>query len=118
MARRESYLEAWCVKLARAKGIVVAKLTEVDGIPDRIFFFPGEPEIVEFKQPKKRGTGLQAKTQPWYRKQLTEAGYRVTYCETREQFLQLLKERLEKHVSGRSSTKLGTRRDGRVARGS
>lgn len=89
---REGPLEAWAVSYARFRGIVVAKLKECDGIPDRIFFMPGgHPIVVEFKQQGKRGKDLQAETQPWYIKTLAAAGYTVCYCETKDQFRELMK---------------------------
>lgn len=70
----------------------MAKLTELDGIPDRIFFVPGgSPVIIEFKKKDKRGKNLQAETQPWYLAKLKEYDYVVSYCETKEEFRQLMK---------------------------
>ena len=92
MGRRESALEAWCVKWARIRGIIVAKLTQVDGIPDRIFFvLGGSPVIIEFKKKGKLGKGLQEHTQPWYLKTLLAAGYRTYICDTKKQFLEIMK---------------------------
>lgn len=92
MGRLESPLEAWCVKWARAREIIVAKLTQVDGIPDRVFFLPGgRPLVVEFKGRKKRGKGLQEKTQPWYVAKLRQDGYEAHCCDTKEQFLGLMR---------------------------
>lgn len=93
MARRESALESWAVAWARFRSIVVAKLTEVAGIPDRIFFMPaGVPVLIEFKRLGKVGKGLQADTQPWYRKKLLSQGYRVYQCDSKEQFKRIMKE--------------------------
>lgn len=93
VGRRESVLEAWAVnKWARPRGIVVAKLSEVAGIPDRIFFVPGgKPIIIEFKKEGKTGKNLQEYTQPWYLKTLIAAGYRAYTCDTKEQFLEIMK---------------------------
>lgn len=78
---------------ARFRGIVVAKLSEVDGIPDRIFFVPGgAPIIVEFKRQGKLGKGLQEDTQPWYVAALNKAGYRAYYCDTKDQFREIMEE--------------------------
>ncbi len=81
------------MRWARTRGIVVAKLTQVDGIPDRIFFVPGgSPVIVEFKAPSVHGRALQALTQPWYAATLIAAGYVVQQCDSRAQFLEVMKE--------------------------
>lgn len=96
MARLESALESWAVRWARFRGIVAPKLTEVDGIPDRIFFVPGGvPIVVEFKRLGKKGSGLQSETQPWYLKTLLAAGYEVHHCDTKAQFRAIMK-RFEK----------------------
>lgn len=93
VGRRESVLESWAIKWARVRGIIVAKLTQVDGIPDRIFFVPGgSPIIVEFKRIGKLGKELQEHTQPWYLSALIAAGYRTYTCDTNEQFLEIMKE--------------------------
>lgn len=93
---RESPLESWAVSWARFRGIVVAKLTSADGIPDRIFFVPGgKPVVVEFKAKGKKGERSRAVTQPWYQKRLTELGYEVRSCDTKEQF-RLVMKRYEK----------------------
>jgi hypothetical protein len=87
MGRRESPLEATAVKWARARNIVVAKLTEVVGIPDRIFFVPGgRPVVIEFKAAKKKPAALQA----YYLETLKAAGYYAAYCDTKEKFLALM----------------------------
>jgi hypothetical protein len=86
--RRESALEAKAVKYARSLGIVVAKLTQLDGVPDRVFFVPGgKPLIVEFKAKDEEPGTLQT----WYLEKLTEDGYRVFCCDTWEKFLLLMK---------------------------
>lgn len=75
------------MKWARARGLVVAKLTEIDGIPDRIFFMPkGRPLVIEFKAKDEVPEALQS----WYLKTLKAAGYRVAYCDTKEKFLDLM----------------------------
>lgn len=103
MGRRESALEAWACSWARFRGIVVAKLTEVAGIPDRIFFVPGSsPIIIEFKKTGKRGEGLQLETQPWYQMALKKAGYRVFYCDTKEEFREIMKEYKECRVPSKT----------------
>lgn len=85
-ARRESALESWAVKYARARGVVVAKLTQLDGVPDRIFFIPGgRPLIIEFKACGEKPGELQQ----WYLKKLADDGYRVAWCDTKEKFLVL-----------------------------
>jgi len=86
--RREAALEARCVKYARFQGIVVAKLKEVDGIPDRIFFLPKKPLIIEFKAKSEVPEELQS----WYLKTLKKAGYRVAACDTWEEFQELWKK--------------------------
>jgi hypothetical protein len=94
MPRRESVLEDWAVnRWARPRGIVVAKLKELDGIPDRIFFVPGGVAIIgEFKRKGVKGKGLQEKTQPWYLNRLKELGYRAYCWDTKEEFLKTMKE--------------------------
>lgn len=90
MGRRESPLEAWAVRQARSRGIVVAKLTECVGVPDRIFFLPGgQPEIIEFKAKDE----VPEKLQSWYLKTLKGAGYWVSYCDSRKKFIALMNRR-------------------------
>jgi hypothetical protein len=90
---RESALESWAVAWARYRGMVVAKLSGLDGVPDRIFFvYGGRPVVIEFKKVGKRGRKLQAETQPWYVARLTELGYKVSYCDTKQKFLELMDE--------------------------
>ena len=87
--RRESALEARAVKYARSKGVVVAKLEKLDGVPDRIFFVPGgRPLVVEFKARGLRPEELQS----WYIQKLTADGYRVVSCDTWEKFLVLMEK--------------------------
>jgi hypothetical protein len=89
VGRRESALEARCVKWARFQGVVVAKLTQLDGVPDRVFFTPGgRPLIVEFK-----ATGeVTEELQSWYLRTLKSAGYRAVWCDSWEGFQKLWKE--------------------------
>lgn len=89
MRRRESALESWAVKWARLRGIVVAKLKELVGVPDRVFFVPGgSPIIVEFKAKNEIPEALQT----WYLKTLKKHGYRIYTCDTKERFLEIMKE--------------------------
>jgi hypothetical protein len=105
VAKRESALEAWAVAWARFRGMVVAKLTGLDGVPDRIFFAPGgRPVIVEFKRVGKHGKRLQAETQPWYLATLTAAGYRVFVVDTKEQFLEVMECRNEGKITRQAKT--------------
>jgi hypothetical protein len=88
-ARRESALEARAVKYARTRGVVVAKLTQLVGVPDRIFFVPGgRPLIIEFKARGLAPEGLQS----WYLKKLTKDSYRAVSCDTWEKFLALMEK--------------------------
>ncbi len=81
---RESTLERWCVKWARARGIQVGKLTECVGLPDRIFFVPGgRPLVPEFKDPR----GAPSPAQIWHIQRLRESGYAAPLLDTREKFL-------------------------------
>ena len=80
------------MKFARASGVVVAKLKEVDGIPDRIFFTPRRPLIVEFKAKDETPEELQS----WYLKTLKAAGYRTAACDTWEEFQELWKTTISK----------------------
>jgi hypothetical protein len=87
--RREAALEAWCVKWARSREIVVAKLKELDGVPDRVFFIPGgSPVIIEFKALKKKLEAVQS----WYMKKLQKDGYRIYRCDTKQVFLELMEK--------------------------
>jgi hypothetical protein len=91
--RREARLKAWAVAKARWWGIVVAKMTDCDGIPDSIFFVPGgRPIVVEFKEEGETGAGLQEATQPWYHAKLKELGYRMYRCDTKEAFLKVMEK--------------------------
>ena len=85
--RRESALESWCVKWARARGVVVAKLTECAGIPDRVFFVPGgRPLIVEFK-----AVGLKPEElQSWYLRMLFNNCYIAVHIDSKEAFMKLM----------------------------
>ena len=90
--RRESVLEAWCVKWVRARGIQVSKNTELVGIPDRTFWVPGgRPLVPEFKRPD--GKGEPSPAQIWHMKKLREMGYDSPLVESQEQFLELMAER-------------------------
>ena len=87
--RRESTLESKAVKYARSRGVVVAKLTQLDGVPDRIFFVPGgKPLIVEFKARGEKPGELQS----WYLQKLKEDGYRAVFVDTWEKFLVLMEK--------------------------
>ena len=82
-------LEAWCCRQARTKGIVVSKLTDPTGIPDRCFWcMNGSPLIVEFKVPGGEATQLQL----YYLSKLKKAGYRTAIVTTKEGFMELLNE--------------------------
>jgi hypothetical protein len=87
--RRETVLESRAVKWARTRGIVVAKLTECAGIPDRIFFLPKRPLIVEFKKRSEEPEELQN----WYLDKLLKDGYTVGWCDEWEGFLHIMKQR-------------------------
>jgi hypothetical protein len=87
--RRESALESKAVKYARSRGVVVAKLTQLDGVPDRIFFTPGgRPLIIEFKARGEKPGELQQ----WYLQKLKEDGYRAVFVDTWEKFLVLMEK--------------------------
>ena len=90
-SKRESAIESWACKWARAHGVVAAKLKECTGIPDRIFFTPrasGGPLIIEFKRPGERPEGVQ----PWYLEQLTKAGYEAGWCDDKEGFKEIMRK--------------------------
>ena len=87
-ARRESTLEARAVKWARSNGIVVAKLKECSGMPDRIFFTPNKPLIIEFKKHGEKPEELQS----WYLTTLMKAGYKVGWCDTWEGFIEAMRK--------------------------
>ena len=85
--RKESTLEAWCVKWARSRGIQVSKNTELVGIPDRTFWIPGgKPLVPEFKDPN----GEPSPAQEWHVKTLRAAGYNAPFIDTKEEFLRLM----------------------------
>ena len=89
--RRESALESWAVRWARARGVIVAKLKELDGVPDRIFFplrTRGRPVIIEFKARGEEPEELQA----WYLSTMQKAGYLVAWCDNKEAFLKLMEK--------------------------
>lgn len=91
--RRESALKAWAIAKARWWGIVVAKMTDCDGIPDSIFFVPGgRPIVIEFKEKGETGKGLQENTQPWYHTKLRDLGYAMYRCDTKESFLLIMRK--------------------------
>ena len=87
--RRETALESRAVKWARTRGIVVAKLKECAGVPDRIFFLPKRPLIVEFKKHSEEPEELQN----WYLDKLLKDGYTVGWCDEWEGFLHIMKQR-------------------------
>ncbi len=92
-ARRESTLEARCVKWARDRGVQVGKLTECIGLPDRIFFTPGgKPLIVEFKRPDGEGD-KDDPAQNWHVAELVKKGYRAWFCESCEEFVAEMRKR-------------------------
>jgi hypothetical protein len=110
MKRREAALERWCVRWARARGVVVSKLTDPTGIPDRVFWVPGgRPILIEFKAPSCAPTELQM----YYLKKFTLNGYRAVGIWTKEQFLFDMKEAGVKNEQ--SSTQFPYRQDGRMA---
>ena len=96
-AKRESALESRAVKWARARCIVVAKLKECDGVPDRIFFLPrrgvpyvrGQALIMEFKRRGEKPEELQE----WYLTKLLEDGFDVGWVDSWEGFLEAMRER-------------------------
>jgi hypothetical protein len=94
MGRRESPLEARAVRWARWRGIVTAKLTGCDGIPDRVFFVPGgRPVVGEFKAEGAGSHGTRATTQPWYLEKLRADGYDAHKWDTWEKFIEAMKGR-------------------------
>jgi hypothetical protein len=91
VGRRESPLEARARAWARARGIVNAKLTGLDGIQDAIFFPPGgRPVIGEFKAKGVGSRSLQEATQPWYAAKLAHEGYDVHVWDTWEKFYETM----------------------------
>lgn len=87
MARRESTLEQWAVRWARARNIITAKLKNCTGVPDRIFFTPGgKPLVVEFKRKGKKPHKLQ----PLYLAKLKADGYRAVSVDTQAAVVELL----------------------------
>ena len=89
MGRRESTLEAWAVSKARFWGAIVAKLKELDGVPDRVFFLPnGVVVIIEFKAKDEVPEDLQN----WYIEKLEEYGFQVHWCDTKEAFRCLMEK--------------------------
>lgn len=85
--RTESRLEAVCVKWARQRGVLVSKLTDPAGFPDRAFWVDGgRPVLVEFKDPLGTATELQ-KT---YQRRLLELGYSCVEVRTWQHFRDLI----------------------------
>lgn len=81
--RTEAVLERKCVAKARGAGVLVSKLTDPTGAPDRCFWLPGgRPLLVEFKDPAGKATELQQKYQEMFR----AAGYDVAVVRTQEEF--------------------------------
>jgi hypothetical protein len=90
--RKESALEAKCVKWARARGIQVSKNTELIGIPDRTFWLAGGVVLApEFKRPDGKGATSQA--QDWHLTRLRECGYDAPVIDSWEAFLAVMKKR-------------------------
>ena len=84
--RRESTLEAWCVKWARARKVQVSKNTECAGMPDRTFYVPGgRPLVPEFKRPS--GKGEPSPAQVWHMERLREQGYDAPLIDSKEGFV-------------------------------
>jgi hypothetical protein len=82
------------VAWARERDVQVAKLTELVGIPDRIFFTPrakGGPDIPEFKRPD--GKGTRSPAQDWHVTHLKEMGYVTWFCDSFEEFVVMMKKR-------------------------
>lgn len=91
--RRESTLERWCVAWARARGVVVSKVTDPVGFMDRAFWLPGgRPLLIEFKDPKGRTAPGRKKLQDHYQDKLRLDGYACAYVDGKEQFLDLMRE--------------------------
>lgn len=85
--RTESRLEAWCVRRARVAGVLVSKLTDPTGAPDRVFWVAGgRPLLVEFKDPGGESTPLQRH----YQEELARRGYKTAVVRARETFLRLM----------------------------
>jgi hypothetical protein len=91
MGRRESPLEARAVAWARWRGIITAKMTLCNGVPDRVFFVPGgRPIIGEFKA---RGLAPEpGSLQEWHLARLQECGYIACCWDTWDAFLETMKE--------------------------
>ena len=89
MLRREASLERWCVRWARARGVVVSKLTDPTGIPDHVFWMPGgRPVLIEFK-----AVGLEpTQLQEYYLTEFVGNGYRALSCDNKTLFLEMMKE--------------------------
>ena len=86
---RESKLEAWCVKWARAHGIQVSKNTECIGMPDRTFYLPGgRPLVPEFKRAD--GEGEPSPAQVWHMAKLREHGYDAPLIDDKDTFMKLM----------------------------
>ena len=90
MLRREASLERWCVRWAKARGMVVSKLTDPTGIMDHVFWVPGgRPVLVEFKAEGLKSTALQG----YYLTEFVGNGYTAMACDNKELFLDMMKER-------------------------
>ena len=91
-SKRESTLEAWCVKRARALGVQVSKNVDLIGIPDRTFWIKGgRPLVPEFKRPD--GKGEPSPAQEWHMNKLRAAGYDAPLRDSKEGFVAAMKKR-------------------------
>jgi hypothetical protein len=94
--RRESVLERRAAAWARARGVVVSKLTDPVGIVDHVFWIPGCPLLVEFKRVGGRTDKGREKLQRWYRRKLVGDGYVVGVAKTWAEFTRLRKRAEER----------------------
>ena len=93
--KKESELERWAARWARARRITVSKLTDPTGILDHVFWLTGgRPLLVEFKDPNGTTAPGREKLQQYYRRKLSKQGYSVAKVDTKEQFLEAVNESL------------------------
>ncbi len=93
--RRESALERWAVQWARSHEIVVCKLDNPVGIPDRVFFLPGGcPVLIEFKDT----AGNLSDVQKFYQNKFDKMHYIVGIVRSKEEFLKLVNCQLLHYV--------------------
>lgn len=85
---RESSIEGWARRLARANGAYLVKITRVIGWPDRVLLVPQRPAVLaEFKR---SGLSTLRPAQAATRRQLEAQGFVVHTINSKRAFAALL----------------------------